>query len=107
MARRRRQWRTVAVAGLMDGDHKALIIVTHQGVDRREVLEVLCRRWPSIVLKDLESEEPVWAMTADDAAELGSRRRGAEPLRVLVLPQKITRVIVAPVPEIEPMPVVV
>jgi hypothetical protein len=47
----------------------------------------------------------VWEMTAQDAADLGSRRRGAEPLRVLVMPQKITRVTVAPI--IEPLPVLV
>ena len=58
-----------------------------------------------VVVKDLEQEEPTWTMTADDAADLGSRRRGVEPLRVVVLSQKITRVAVAPMSEIEPMPV--
>jgi hypothetical protein len=47
-------------------------------------------------------------MTADDAAGLGSRRRGVEPLQLTVMPQKITRVTVASAPVIlEPMPVVV
>jgi hypothetical protein len=91
----------------MGGDHKALIIVAHQGVDRREVLDVLRQRWPDVVAKDLQHEEPTWAMSADDAAHLGSRRRGVEPLRVLVMPQKITRVAVAPAPVIEGMPVVI
>ena len=89
----------------MGGDHTALVLISHQGVDRREVLDVLRRRWPDVVLKDLEQEEPAWAMTPDDAAELGRRRRGVEPLRIVVMPQKITRVIVAPAPVIiEPMP---
>jgi hypothetical protein len=91
----------------MGGDHKALLIISHQGVDRRDVLQVLGRRWRSVALMDLAQEEPTWTMTADDAAELGSRRRGVEPLRVLVLPQKITRVAIAPAPVIEPMPVVI
>jgi hypothetical protein len=106
-ARHWKRWRSVSFAGLMGGDHKALIIVAHQGVDRREVLDVLRQRWPSVVLKDLEQEEPTWVMTAYDAADLGSRRRGVEPLRVLVMPQKITRVTIAPVRVIEGMPVVI
>ena len=97
-ARRWRRWRTVSFAGLMGGDHTALLMISHQGVDRREVLDVLRRRWPDVVVKDLEQEEPAWTMTADDAADLGSRRRGVEPLRIVVMPQKITRVIVAPAP---------
>jgi hypothetical protein len=103
-ARRWKRWRTIAFAGLMGGDHKALVMISHQGVDRREVLNVLGRRWPSIVLKDLESEEPVWAMTAAEAAALGSRRRGAEPLRITVMPQQVTRVTISSTPVVEPMP---
>jgi hypothetical protein len=53
------------------------------------------------------SQEPMWAMTPDDAADLGTHRRGAEPLRILVMPQRITRVTVAPLREIEPMPILV
>jgi hypothetical protein len=92
---------------LIGGDHRALVLISHEGVDRREVLDVLRRRWPDVVLKDLEHEEPPWEMTATDAAELGSRRRGVEPLRIVVMPQKITRVAIAPAPVmVEPMPVV-
>ena len=94
-------------AGMIGGDHRALVLISHEGVDRRELLDVLCRRWPDVVLKDLEQEEPTWAMTPDDAADLGTRRRGVEPLRILVMPQKITRVTVAPLREIGPMPMVV
>jgi hypothetical protein len=104
-ARRWKRWRSVSYAGLIGGDHRALVLIAHQGIDRREVLEVLRGRWPNAVVKDLVQEEPVWEMTAYDAADLGSRRRGAEPLRVLVMPQKITRVTVAPI--IEPLPVLV
>jgi len=106
-ARRRRVWRSVAFAGMAGGDHSGMILVSHEGVDRRELQDVLRRRWPDIVLKDFEGEEPVWEMSADDAADLGTRRRGAEPLRVLVMPQWVTRVVVAPVIEIAPMPVAI
>jgi hypothetical protein len=106
-ARRWKRWRRIAFAGLMGGDHTALIMISHHGIERWEVQDVLRRRWPSIVLKDLESEEPVWEMAANDAADLGSRRRGVEPLRITVMSQKITRVTVAHVPVIQPMPVVI
>jgi hypothetical protein len=107
-ARRFRRWRTVSFAGMIGGDHRAMVMITHQGIDRRDVLGVLRRRWPQAVLKDLEHEEPAWTMTPDDAAALGMRRRGAEPLRILVMPQKISRVTVSPVPAIlEPMPILV
>lgn len=87
MARRWRVWRSVAFAGMIGGDHRALVMISHQGIDRREVLGVLCRRWPDIALKDLEHEEPTVAMLADDAADLGRCRRGIEPLRIVIMPQ--------------------
>jgi hypothetical protein len=103
-----RRWRTVSLAGLVGGDHTALVLISHQGIDRREVLDALCPRWPDVVLKELEHDEPTWEMTADEAADLGNRRRGAEPLRIVIMPQKITRVAIAPAPVmVEPMPVVV
>ena len=84
------------------------MLISHEGVDRREVLDGLRPRWPNVLVKELEQEEPAWTMTVGDAADLGSRRRGVEPLRVLVLPQKITRVVVAPAPlMVEPMPVLI
>jgi hypothetical protein len=102
-----RRWRTVSFVGLIGGDHRALLLISHEGVDRHELQDVLSRRWPEMVLKDLAQEEPMWKMTPDDAAELGSRRRGFEPLRIMVMPQKITRVAVSPLREIGPMPVVI
>jgi hypothetical protein len=90
----------------MGGDHRALVMISHQGADRREVADVLRRRWPDVVVKSLEHEEPAWTMGAVDAAHLGSRRRGVEPLRVIVMPRRVQRVAVMPAPVIEPMPVV-
>jgi hypothetical protein len=58
-ARRWRQWRTVGCVGMIGGDHRALVLISHQGVNRRDVLGVLSRRWPSVVLKNLEREEVV------------------------------------------------
>jgi hypothetical protein len=105
MARRWKRWRKVSFAGMVGGDHRALVLISHQGVHRREVLDVLRRRWPDVALTDLAQEESTWTMTADDAAELGSRRRGVEPLRIIVMPQRVWRVTVVTAPMIEPMPV--
>jgi hypothetical protein len=91
----------------MGGDHIAMVMVSQQGTDRREVADVLGRRWPNVVVKGLEREELAWTMTPDEAAELGSHRRGVEPLRIVVMRQRVRRVTVVPVPVIEPMPVVV
>ena len=79
-------------------------MISHDGVDRREVLDVLRPRWPHVLVKDPEAEEPTVGMSAADAAELGRRRRGVEPLRIVVMPQQ-GRTVVTPV--IEPMPVLV
>lgn len=46
MARRRYRWRDVSLAGMAGGDGKALVLITHEGVDRRKVQDVLCHRWP-------------------------------------------------------------
>jgi hypothetical protein len=49
--------------------------------------------------------EPLAAMTVQDATELASLRRGAEPLRLLVMPQRDPTVVTARV--IEAMPVLI
>ncbi len=104
MARHRRSWRDVSVAGMAGGDHTALVMITHEGIDQHEVETVLRRRWPEVVVKGLEQEVPTWAMTAEDAADLGRCRRGVEPLRIVVMPQHDQQVAS---PMVEPMPVLV
>jgi len=54
MVRHRNRWRDVCFAGIADGDHVALVLVTHEGIDRHEVEDVLHRRWPDLVMKSLE-----------------------------------------------------
>ena len=98
----------MSFAGIIGGDHRALVLISHEGVERRDLLDVLSRRWPDVVLKDLAQEEPMWEMTVADAAGLGLRRRGVEPLRIIVMPQRVNRVTVAAAPGMfQPMPVVV
>ena len=105
MARRRRLWREVGFAGMAGGDRRALVLVSHDGVDRREVLDVLRRRWPDVVLKGLEQDAPTSEMVAEDAADLGRCRRGVEPLRIVIMPQQDQQTIISPI--VEPMPTVV
>ena len=87
VARHRNPWRDVRFAGLIGGDRRALVMVSHDGIDRCEVQDVLQRRWPDVLIKKPAQEEPAWKMLPDDAAELGRCRRGIEPLRVVVMPQ--------------------
>ncbi len=101
-ARCRNRWRDVCFAGMAGGDGTALVMITHEDVDRSDVVDVLRRRWPEVVVKELEQEVPTWAMTAADAADLGRCRRGVEPLRIVVMPQQ-HRQIVAPVTEAMPI----
>ena len=104
MARCSGRWREVCCTGMVGGDGKALVMITHGGVDWHEVEAVLRRRWPGVALKELGQERPTVAMTADDAADLGRCRRGIEPLRIVVMPQQ-DRQVASPV--IEPIPVLV
>jgi hypothetical protein len=87
MARHRQSWRDVGFAGMTGGDGTALVLISHQDLDRGEVLGVLRRRWPDLVMKSLEQEAPTVAMTAEDATDLGRHRRGVEALRIVILPQ--------------------
>ena len=105
MARRRRRWRGVCLAGLACGDGAALVLITHDDVNRSEVLDALRGRWPDAAVKTLEQEAPTVAMSAEDAADLGRCRRGVEPLRIIVLPQRDPQPATPPI--VEPMPVIV
>jgi hypothetical protein len=103
-ARQSRRWRDVCCAGMIGGDHAALVMIIHEAIDRHEVQDVLHHRWPDVVVKSLEREEPAVAMSPVDAADLGRCRRGIEPLRIVIMPQG-DRQVAAPM--IEPMPVLV
>ena len=107
-ARRKRAWRPVCFGGLACGDARALIMIPHDGVSRQELYDTMSNRWPDLVLQDVADEQPSWEMTSQDAADLGMRRRGIEPLRISIMTQRATRVAVTSTPVIvEPMPVVI
>jgi hypothetical protein len=67
-----------------------MVMVSHLGIDRCEVHDVLQRRWLGVLIKKPGQGGPTWEMLPDDAAELGQCRRGVEPLRVVVMPQHET-----------------
>ena len=88
VARRRNEWRDVRFAGIIGGDRRAMLMVSHERVDRCEVRDVMQRRWPGALINRPGREEPVWEMSPDDAAELGQCRRGIEPVRLVIMPQR-------------------
>jgi len=53
VARHRTSWREVRFAGLLGGDRTAMVLVSHEGIDRAEVQDVLRRRWPAVLIKKL------------------------------------------------------
>jgi hypothetical protein len=91
----------------------AYVLVSHPGIERSEVADTLRKRWPAAVLQGVGAVEPSWMMATEDAAELARVRRGVEPLRIVVLPQRaadataldLLGVNGAPV-AVEPMPIV-
>ena len=105
IARHRRSWREVCVAGMTGGDGRVLAMITHEGIDRHEVEAVLRRQWPNAVVKELEQEQPAVAMSPGDAGDLGRSHRGVEPRRIVIMPQQDRQTITSPI--VEPIPVVV
>jgi hypothetical protein len=103
LARHRRSWCDVSFAGMTGGGRVALVLVSHEGIDRCHVEDVLRRRWPDVLVKSLDREEPTWAMSPDNAADLGRCRGGVEPLRIVIMPQHDQQPITPPVMELMPM----
>jgi hypothetical protein len=95
----------VCFSGLVTGAGTAMVVVDRGTVDRDEFSYALRRRWADATMTDLTDERPSAKMTITDAVELATLRRGAEPLRLVIPPQRnpVSRAM----PNIEPMPVVV
>jgi hypothetical protein len=87
VARHHRRWRSVAMAGLADGD-RALVLIEHAGIGRTEVHSVLARRWPLVTLHDAHEIVPNSCLSVADAADLARRKRGIEGLRIVIMPQR-------------------
>jgi hypothetical protein len=91
-ARLQQRWRTVAMAGMASGNGTALLMIRHPGIARREITGALRRRWPEIDASNVGLVEPSSAMPTDDVVELALARRGVEPLRIVVLPQRCSAI---------------
>lgn len=104
-ARRSKRWRGVCLCGLVAGDRTAMVVVDRGTVDRGEFSSALKRRWADATVTDLTDEQPSAEMTITDAVELATLRRGAEPLRLVIPPQRdlVSRTL----PTMEPMPILV
>jgi hypothetical protein len=105
MARRSGRWRGVCLSGLVMGNRTAMVVIDGGAVDRAELSRALRRRWADASVTNLVDREPSADMAVSDAIELAMLRRGAEPIRLLVLPQLGPPVRTVSV--IDPMPVIV
>ncbi len=79
----------MVMAGMASADGTALLMVRHPDIDQQEVLEVLRRRWPSAIISDIADEQPSREWPLEDIVELANVRRGVEPLRIVVLGQRV------------------
>jgi hypothetical protein len=104
-ARLSRRWRGVCLCGLVTGDRIAMLVVDRGTVDRGEFSCAVQRRWEDATVTDLSDGQPSAEMTITDAVELATLRRGAEPLRLVIPPQRDP--IPRAMPIIEPMPILV
>ncbi len=91
----------------------AKVELSHPGIARPEVAVVLEGRWSGLAVVDVDALGLSWAMSTEDAAELARTRRGVEPMRVVVLPQRAadaeergrTAAVGGAPPWLEPMPI--
>jgi hypothetical protein len=76
-------WKNLAMAGLVD-ERKAMILIQHERISHHNVCSALARRWSDVALIDPARFAPTARMTVADAADLARRRRGVEPLRIVI-----------------------
>ncbi len=76
------------MAGMFNGDH-LLLLVQHAGITRAATWSILEPRWPDVLLGDINDTEPSTWLTVEHAAALTRRRRGVEPIRIMV-PSQMT-----------------
>jgi len=62
--------------------------VAHGGITRAALTDEFGRRFGAVAFADLADTAPPTSLPTADAAELSRLRRGLEPLRVAVAPQR-------------------
>ena len=76
------------MAGMASNDSTAHLLIRHPGIGRREIAEVLKRRWPEATVGNIDEWEPTWDWSLENTVELARARRGVEPLRIVVTAQR-------------------
>ncbi len=104
-----RRWRDIAMAGLALGDGTAWLAVAHGSITRAALVDTFARRFGgAIVCADLADAPPPTSFSDAAAVELSHLKRGVEPLRVAVAPQRGPAVgMDASSRAAEPMPILV
>lgn len=102
-ARHQPRYRDLACGGLLS-DRAAMLLVHHPSLSRSAVGMLLAKRWPNAVLSDPEGAEPSFELSIENAVALAKKRRGIQPLTMVVPSQR--EIVVAPARVIvEPMPI--
>lgn len=63
-----------------------LLLIRHPGLARASLWSVLEGRWPDTMPADPGCVESTPAVTVEAAAALARRRRGIEPVRIVIMP---------------------
>lgn len=105
-ARADRRWATVSIAGMVDAEGHLHLLLLHPDLSATAVERVMARRWPQVRFQPSCGDAPPFAFTPRDAASLARVRRGVEPLRVVVLGQRLRHRDDPKAGEREPMPLV-
>jgi hypothetical protein len=71
-------WSMVAIAGMSSSGDAVLVMIRHVGLERREVVDALRRRWTGLSVGDL-GVTPAWAMSVKDAVELADTTPSRQP----------------------------
>lgn len=87
-ARSDERWRTVAIAGMLSANGEAVALVIHPDLRRSEVERSLRRRWADAAFPPPPGDRD-FLSSVDEAVFLARARRGVEPLRVLILAQRV------------------
>lgn len=83
-----RCWRRVAAAGLANIGGAVRLHVRHDGLTRSELMRVIHRRWPAAVVVERSMVKLGYGWPPKALIGLGLLKRGVEPMRVLVPPQR-------------------
>jgi hypothetical protein len=109
-ARLQQRWRAVAMAGMASGDGRAFVLIRHPGIAREEITDSLRRRWPALTTCDVGPAEPSYNFAVEHVVELALARRGVEPMRIVLPPQRCSAarysdgMVTSRPPALEPMP---